>query len=169
MAIEVRHALESDGASVVALRRRLFQETDYMLWEADEFTQSADEESKRITRLNTRPNSLVILAEEGSTLVGLLTAVGGEVRRLRHSATLALGVAQSHWGQGVATRMLEHVVAWSASAGLHRLELTVHTTNLRAVAVYLRAGFQLEGVRRSSLIVGGRYVDEYLMSRLSDA
>jgi RimJ/RimL family protein N-acetyltransferase len=46
--------------------------------------------------------------------------------------------------------------------------LTVHTSNLQALGLYLRYGFQVEGVRRHSLLVDGRYVDEYLMSRLGD-
>lgn len=62
--------------------------------------------------------------------------------------------------------MIEDTVRWAPGAGVRRLELTVHTTNLRAIAVYLRAGFEVEGRRRSSLFVEGRYVDEYLMSRL---
>jgi hypothetical protein len=53
-------------------------------------------------------------------------------------------------------------------AGLHRLELTVHTSNLQALGLYLRHGFQVEGVRRHSLLVDGRYVDEYLISRLQE-
>jgi RimJ/RimL family protein N-acetyltransferase len=63
--------------------------------------------------------------------------------------------------------MVREAVAWSAAAGLARLELTVHTTNLAAVAVYLRCGFEVEGRRRKSLFVDGAFVDEYLMSRLS--
>jgi RimJ/RimL family protein N-acetyltransferase len=99
--------------------------------------------------------------------VGLLTAVGGEPNRLRHSAALALGVAKSHWGQGIATAMVQEAVSWSTTAGVTRLELTVHTTNLAAVAVYLRCGFEVEGRRRRSLFVDGVYVDEYLMSWLA--
>jgi RimJ/RimL family protein N-acetyltransferase len=64
---------------------------------------------------------------------------------------------------------MEHVITWSSSVELHRLELTVHTTNLRALNLYLRQGFQVEGVRRHSLRVDGQYVDEYLMSRISGA
>jgi RimJ/RimL family protein N-acetyltransferase len=59
-------------------------------------------------------------------------------------------------------------MAWSREAGLRRVELTVHTTNVRAVNLYLRSGFQVEGVRRSSLLVSGKYVDEYLMSVVNE-
>ncbi|MDB5857128.1 MAG: family acetyltransferase [Ramlibacter sp.] len=166
MAATVRLATEADAAALIELRRKLFSETSFMLWEPAEFTQTAEQERARIARLNSQPNSLVLLAEQGTQAVGLLSAVGGERNRLRHAAALALGVARSHWGQGVATAMVREAVAWSARIGLKRLELTVHTSNLAAVSVYLRCGFQVEGVRRSSLFVEGAYVDEYLMSLL---
>lgn len=168
MPFVVRRAAESDAPALIELRRMLFAETANMLWEPDEFGQTADDESKRITRLNARSNSLVLLAEAETRPIGVLTAVGGEVRRLRNSATLALGVAKSHWGQGVATQMLEHALRWSHASGLRRVELTVHTTNIRAVGVYLRCGFQVEGVRRSSLFVNGMFIDEYIMSVLNE-
>ena len=68
----------------------------------------------------------------------------------------------------MATRMIEHVLGWSREVGLRRVELTVHTTNLRAIGVYLRHGFKVEGLRRSSLLVDGEYVDEYLMAVLNE-
>jgi RimJ/RimL family protein N-acetyltransferase len=160
----VRRATESDASAVIELRHKLFSETSYMLWEPAEFTQTAEHERNRIARLNSQANSLVLLAEEGAQVIGLLSAVGGERNRLRHSAGLALGVARSHWGQGVAKALVTEAVAWSAGAGLKRLELNVHTSNLAAIAVYLYCGFQVEGLRRSSLLVDGAYVDEYLMS-----
>ena len=168
MSCVIRRAAELDAAALIELRRTLFSETENMLWEPDEFVQTAEDEAKRISRLSSRSNSLVILAEDGSQPVGILTAVGGEVRRLRKSTSLALGVAKSHWGRGVATQMLQHALEWSRASGLRRVELTVHTSNVRAVGVYLRCGFQVEGVRRSSLLVGDKYVDEYIMSVLNE-
>lgn len=91
------------------------------------------------------------------------------MNRRRHSTTLALGVLRSHWGQGHATRLLAEALAWSRAVRLARVELTVQTTNLRAIAVYLRAGFQLEGTRRMSLLVAGKYVDEYQLAVTHEA
>ena len=64
--------------------------------------------------------------------------------------------------------MLREAIAWATGAGIKRLELTVHTVNARAVALYQRHGFEIEGTRRSSLRVDGVYTDEYLMSLLTD-
>jgi len=167
MSFHIRRAVEDDAPALVELRRRLFAETSFMLWEPAEFTSTADDERKRIARLHGRANSLMLVAESASQPVGLLTAVGGELNRLRHSASLALGVARSHWGQGIATALVREAVAWSSTSAIARLELTVHTNNLAAIAVYLRCGFEVEGRRRRSLFVDGAYVDEYLMSRLA--
>ena len=166
MLATVRPATEADAPALVELRRKLFAETSFMLWEPAEFTHTAEHERKRIANLTSQSNSLVLVAEQGAQAVGLLSAIGGERNRLRHLAVLALGVAKSHWGQGIATAMVQEAVAWSARVGLVRLELTVHTSNLAALSVYLRCGFQVEGVRRNSLFVDGKYVDEYLMSLL---
>lgn len=167
-AIKVRKAEASDAAAIIELRNRILSETAFMLWEPGEFQDSVEDEAKRIERLNNRDNCLLLVAEAGGQLIGNLTAYGGETRRIRHRATIALGVAKEHWSKGAATAMLDFVLRWSRERKLRRVELTVHTTNVRALAVYKRCGFQVEGVRRSSLLVDGQYVDEYWMAVIND-
>ncbi|WP_443089171.1 GNAT family N-acetyltransferase [Xylophilus sp.] len=55
---------------------------------------------------------------------------------------------------------------WAAQAGIRRLELTVVASNRRAIALYERAGFAREGVRRQSLFIDGGYVNELHMALL---
>ena len=69
--------------------------------------------------------------------------------------------------QGIASRMLQEVIAWAPSAKLKRLELSVQTTNVRAIALYKRLGFVIEGTRRCSLFVEEEYRDDYLMSHIT--
>ena len=167
--VSVRQAREDDAAGLLALRQTVFEETDFMLLEPAEFKDTEEDERKRITRLNSLPNSACFVATEQARIVGFLNAMGSPVNRLRHSSTLALGVCCSHWSQGVGSALLAAALAWSRSAGLARLELTVHTTNRRAFELYRRHGFEVEGVRRMSLLVNGLYVDEYLMSNTNAA
>ncbi len=89
----------------------------------------------------------MILAEEDGHPIGTLSAYGGETRRMRHRAILAVGVVKAHWGKGIATALLEYALRWSREKQLRRIELTVHVSNRRAVEVYERCGFQVEGVR----------------------
>ena len=168
MDLFIRRAVPGDAEQLVQLRRRLFAETAFMLWEPAEFAATAEDERKFIERLSSRPNSCLLLAVSGSAVLGFLAAIGGERNRLRHSALLALGVARECWSKGIASRMLSEAVAWASSAKLKRLELMVHTTNGKAVALYRKHGFVVEGTRRCSLLVEGEYVDEYLMSLITE-
>lgn len=59
--------------------------------------------------------------------------------------------------------LLDHAFA---STPLHRIELGVYAFNPRAVHVYERAGFRLEGTRREALRFDDERVDEHIMSVL---
>jgi len=49
---------------------------------------------------------------------------------------------------------------------LQRLELSVYTDNLAAMALYRKFGFAIEGTCRAYAFRDGQYVDAYLMARL---
>ncbi len=40
------------------------------------------------------------------------------------------------------------------------------TRNEAGIALYRRRRFEIEGIKKHSLLVGGQYVDEYYMARL---
>lgn len=167
--IDIRPATPADAPALLALRRQVLHEPTFLLSEPDAFDRTAEDEANRIQRLSDWPHSLVLVAADGPHLVGTLTVVGEDLRRRRHAAMLAVSIARSHWGQGIATAMLAHVQAWPRGAGPRRLELMAHTSNQRAVRVDLKAGFQVEVVRRRPLVVDGADVDEYAMAWLGDA
>jgi GNAT superfamily N-acetyltransferase len=70
----------------------------------------------------------------------VVEAIGGRVRRNRHTAYVVIGVRQVHAGQGIGRRLLAELERWARANGVHRLELTVMTHNERAVALYRRRG-----------------------------
>nr|WP_257144309.1 GNAT family N-acetyltransferase [Bacillus pseudomycoides] len=62
--------------------------------------------------------------------------------------------------------MFKEVEKWARLHDIWRLELTVMAHNTRAQALYKKAGFEQEGVKKASLIVEGERVDEYYMAKL---
>jgi len=49
---------------------------------------------------------------------------------------------------------------------LHRLELTVMAHNSRAIRLYKRMGFSVEGRRSECLFVDGQFIDELTMAAI---
>lgn len=54
-----------------------------------------------------------------------------------------LYIARAHWGSGLATRLLNEMVAKCQSKKENRLQLTVFEKNVRAIAFYKRSGFDV--------------------------
>jgi RimJ/RimL family protein N-acetyltransferase len=165
----VREAVAEDAAALIALVRRLYAETEFLLYEPGEFVPPIVEYARRIHETSLREDGVMFLVEANNARVGVLFGNRGGARKTRHSLFLVMGLLKSHWHQGIGTALLRAVEQWAAEHGVHRLELTVQTTNIRAIALYQRAGFQHEGTKRHSLRVQGQNTDEWLMSKLLDA
>lgn len=73
------------------------------------------------------------------------------VREPGAHGVLALGMAilPEGRGRGGGRRLLDRAVEHARSTGAHKVELEVWPDNARAVALYARAGFEVEGLRRS--------------------
>ena len=79
---------------------------------------------------------------------------------------MVIGVRADAGGAGVGAALLRHAMQWASGHGLHRLELTVMAHNHRAIGLYERVGFSLEGRRRQCLIVDGQFTDELTMAAI---
>jgi RimJ/RimL family protein N-acetyltransferase len=168
-ACRVRDALPEDAAALISLRKTIFGETNFMLCAPDEYSASADEVAQQLQRIRDTSSSRSLLAEMDGSVVGFLGVTGSSVPRLRHSAQLFIGVMRAHWGRGIGSALLSEVLRWAPTAGLSRLELYVMNNNERAIRLYERLGFKVEGQRRRAYIINGEPVDDRLMALIYEA
>jgi putative acetyltransferase len=78
-----------------------------------------------------------------------------------------LAVKKCWQGKGIGSLLMNGLLDWADNwIGLTRIELTVYTDNLRAIALYEKSGFIREGTHRAYALRGGRYVDAHAMARL---
>ena len=73
----------------------------------------------------------------------------------------------SHWGQGYGTEAMQLLLAFAFDElNLHRVQLTVFSYNLRAIALYEKLGFQREGTFREFMQRDGKRHDMHLYGLL---
>ena len=99
-------------------------------------------------------------------LIGYLIVVEGNASRTKHSAYLVIGISKGHRGKRIGSQLFKQLDIWAMEHRLHRLELTVMVDNSAGVALYKKNGFEIEGVKKDSLFVNGKYEDEYYMAKL---
>jgi L-phenylalanine/L-methionine N-acetyltransferase len=111
---------------------------------------------------------LLLVAERDAQVVGTagLHVAGPQVRR-RHAMYVGLSVAREAQGLGVGTALMQALVDYADRwAHVLRLELTVYVDNARAIALYRKFGFEVEGTHRAYALRDGAYVDALFMARL---
>lgn len=89
-----------------------------------------------------------------------------DLQKNKHSTYLVIGILEEFTGKGIGKDLFNELETWASLNSIHRLELTVMKHNERAVSLYKKMGFEIEGVKRNSLLVNNIYVDEYYMSKL---
>jgi putative acetyltransferase len=112
-------------------------------------------------------DGLHLLAIDNGEVIasGGIHSVGSRMRR-RHVAGLGICIARERQGQGIGSEMMKRLLDWADNwAGYLRIELTVYADNQRAIALYRRFGFEMEGTHRAHALRNGVYVDTHAMAR----
>jgi RimJ/RimL family protein N-acetyltransferase len=166
--VTIRHITAADTEGFLLLAQTIDQETTFMLRASGERPMTVAAQREQLLGLLCRPNHTILVVEDAGKLVGYLSAAGGAYCRNRHTVRIAIGLLQTHTGQGIGQQLLAALEMWARGQALHRVELTVMTHNTRAIRLYTRMGFLIEGTKHHALLVNGTYVDEYTMPGCSN-
>lgn len=112
------------------------------------------------------PRDLHLVAERDSRVVGA-AALRPFYGRRAHAAEFWIGVHEDFAGAGVGSKLLAAIVDTCDNwLNVIRIEMTVFTDNERAIALYKKFGFEIEGTHRAASFRNGAYADVYCMARL---
>lgn len=164
----IREIKESDAELFLGLCKKLEEETQFMMFEPKERRTKIEEQRNEIKDILLRDNGTILVAEKDGhlILIGYISAYGGRYKRNRHTAHIVIGILQDSAGQGIGTKLFTELERWAYKHKVHRLELRVIVHNERAIGLYKKMGFEIEGTKRHSLFINGSYIDEYYMAKL---
>jgi putative acetyltransferase len=113
-------------------------------------------------------NDFMLLACAGEEIIGHagLHPMGKWPRRA-HAMGIGIGVVGAWQGRGVGSALMGAIVDLADNwLNVFRLELTVYVDNERAIRLYRKFGFELEGTHKSYALRAGQYVDALFMARI---
>jgi len=162
----VREAIETDAGAFIQLRDAIDAETSFLLREPGEDIVEISEMGRRIQSIARCGNHTLLVADLRGKLVGYLHATGGRLRRTHGTASFSMGVPQSVARMGIGTQLVQHLEQWAAGAGVHRLEFVVSPQNIASIALFLKFGYAVEGVKRAAVVVDGVPSDRICMAKI---
>ena len=160
----IRNIKLEDAENFLRMLLELDKETEYMMFEPGERINDVNIQRSRIKEMLTDRN-LLLIAEENNEIVGFISVERGIPRRIKHVGYIVVGIRKDFRKQGIGTRFFEELEIWARQNNITRLELTVMCNNVVAKKLYEKMGFQIEGIKKNSMFVNGKYVDEFYMAK----
>ncbi|MEM7442242.1 MAG: GNAT family N-acetyltransferase [Pseudomonadota bacterium] len=121
-------------------------------------------------RLEHRSGVIKLVAEAEGSVVGFGELITyPDLPRHNHAGEVNVIIVREDWqGKGVARTLMQEMIDLAENwLGLTRLSLIVWTSNQRAIDIYERFGFVVEGTMRNYAFRDGEYIDAQLMARIN--
>jgi putative acetyltransferase len=118
-------------------------------------------------RFLNKGNDLWIVSEAENKVVGLIILSMHNNPRKKHVGYITIMVNSDYHGMGIGSKLMTTITDIADNKlRLKRLELSVFIENERAIKLYKKFGFNIEGVAKMSALRNGIYSDEYHMARM---
>jgi RimJ/RimL family protein N-acetyltransferase len=139
--MQVRDVTSDDIDSFVALLVAVAQEGR---WIGTEAPVDVEARAERL-RLRLADGDVLLVLEDDGRHVG-----NADLHRTHAAGVVSLGMAivADARGRGGGRVLIEALIARARDLGCHKLELEVWPDNERAIALYEKYGFEVEGLRR---------------------
>lgn len=154
-----------DARSIINLYKTIDSESDFMLFGKDERKMTVQSIRKRIGEWKKSFNSSMFVGILNGEFAGFVALIGGPAPRASHRASLVIGVRQNFHGKNVGTSLMKKAESWAKEIDIQRIELSVVESNDRAIALYKKMGYSVEGTRTNSLKINDEYINEFYMGK----
>lgn len=161
----IRRTEEADAERMIEYLNVMAEETPFLGREPEEASFTLEQEREIIRNMNAAERNIMLLAEVDGVHAGNANfSCIRDRARFRHRCGIGIGLYRAFWGMGVGTALLEELLAAARTAGYEQMELEVVSTNLPAIALYKKMGFEVTGtIPRAFKYKDGTYADFLFM------
>ncbi len=106
------------------------------------------------------------VAVDGERVVGWCDVQHETIPVYKHECMLGMGVLEAYRGHGLGERLIRATLEGARAAGFERVSLSVYAKNTRALELYRKVGFVVEGTRVRGKKLDGEYDDVVMMACL---
>ena len=163
--IALRFAKPSDYEAVQAYLEQLATETIFTNQYPGKPRPTQEEFEKAIS------NCWMKLALEGNKVVGLLSIHPHKPNHPWLNKTCSFGVhmLEAYHHNGLGHHFMEMLEQYAKEHKMHRIEGTVRHQNVNAIALYLKHGFLIEGMKKECAYINGVWHNEYMIAKILEA
>lgn len=165
--INLRKADINDADSLSIFVAQLDNESEYLLYDPGERNVDTDIIKSFLLKIIKNEKSTVYVAiNEHKQIIGFACGEVSHLKRIAHVMKGNMGVLKNYHGYGIGRMLGKVMIAHAKEMGIRRIELSIIKNNKISFNLAKKLGFELEGIKRSSIKIGDNFYDEYFLSKL---
>jgi len=144
------------------------KETNNVISLPEEFSSTIADQEKWIRYYSENENALLLVAETEGKIVGVLDFKTHPKIRMSHSGEFGISILPEYQNQKIGSKMIEFLLQWTTTRPkIKKINLCVFHPNTRAIHVYKKLGFEIEGVQVGAVQISqGEFIDLVMMARV---
>ncbi|TCZ79285.1 GNAT family N-acetyltransferase [Paenibacillus albiflavus] len=164
----IRSAEEQDAKVLSEIRMQIDGETENMDRESGEAFIDVLGFEQLIQADSASPRNLFLVAQVDDRIVGFSRCQGNSLKRLAHKVEFGVCILKEFWGYGIGKNLLKVSIDWADTNSITKINLSVLETNDKAIRLYQKLGFEIEGVLKNDKILSdGKYYNTIMMGRFN--
>lgn len=162
----IREADIEDAKNVIEYIKIVSDETDFLISDSSERNFTVRKEKEFLQNIQSSILEKIFLFEIENKIVGMCSIEGINKIRIKHRVDLAITVLKNYWGNKIGEKLIDYAIEYCKSNCIKKIELTVRIDNKRALKLYKKFGFEIEGEIKNFIYLNGNYYNCYYMGLL---
>lgn len=162
----IREANIEDAENVIEYIKIVSDETDFLISDSSERNFTVKKEKEFLQNIQNSILEKMFLCEIENKIVGICSIEGINKIRIKHRVDLAITVLKNYWGNKIGEKLIDYAIEYCKSNSIKKIELIVRIDNERALKLYKKFGFEIEGEIKKFIYFGGNYYNCYFMGLL---
>lgn len=157
-----------DARSFIRLQEQIYAQSEFEYYEPNVQHLTVQVVRKQMAEWRKFKRQTILLCITNGEFAGYSRITGYKEQRLQHAATIRIGVLKKFENTGIGTALLQNSIKWAQQNGVERLEAAIMSHNNKAIVLFEKQGFAVEGTKRHSVKIDNDYYDEIIYSKLID-
>lgn len=158
--ITLKLAEESDAKNIIDFYQQVGKETTYLGFGENEYLLTTEQQISTIKEVSASVNNIILLAIIESKIVGIGTISSSKRKKSKHVGVLGIVISQKYFNNGIGSLLMEALIRWCKNNKITtKISLSVRKDNLKAIALYEKFGFCIEGILKNETLIEDEYFD----------
>lgn len=156
--VSIREATKEDAKAIIDFYNIVGAETTYLSFGEGEYKVNLEHQENMIESTNSSNNNFMILATINEEIIGIGTISSNQKKKGKHVGILGIVISDKYCNLGLGKIMMDSLIDWCKNNGITtKISLTVREDNPRAIALYKKCGFEVEGILKNETYIDGEF------------